>query len=58
MSSFQTEMVQGSLGDTWHRRCSDPESRTGMAREVFVGGGNRINKVLMAWKIWSMYREK
>lgn len=25
MSSFQKEMVQGSLGDTWHRRCSNPE---------------------------------
>lgn len=33
-------------------------SRTGVEGEGFVGGGNRMSKVLVAWKIWSVYREE
>lgn len=33
-------------------------SRTGVEGEDFVGGRNRMSKVLVAWKIWNVYREE
>lgn len=32
-----------------------PNSRIGVEEEGFIGGGNRISIILVAWKIWNVY---